>query len=432
MKIIVCDDVLERGEEAIDAIREGCGKKPELKPLFGETLSRALKELFERVSECLPADDTAPSGSLRNMPEDFDCDVLIIDNNLTALDIAGARVTAESIAGYLRAFTKASYIVAINGNPEVDFDLRFLVGDYRTQADLSLNTSHLSNKNLWYTDLPAQLDSEPSVFRPWYWPVLPDAATRREEQVRFVQQRLDKSVLKELGFSQSSIRELSPHAKGAICPTVDGGLEEAESALMRTTFRDFFKLGTHSLPLQKERERLSAGADSDENGFCNAVARIVAADLDRWMRRDVLGPQNVLVDIPHLLMRLPFLLGDAVGELDRWNAAASVSQGESSLDSELCSAHLRDARFPHGFWAAAPCFWWPEIQANETLDELFFSGSHEWPDAVFCEDISRFKRLSDLKPPLGFFAEFEDGTWNRRHVLRLNDHQYGPQSRFLK
>ena len=45
------------------------------------------------------------------------------------------------------------------------------------------------------------------------------------------------------------------------------------------------------------------------------IARVVAAYIDRWFRRDVLGPQEALVDLPHLLMRLPFLLGEKAGDL---------------------------------------------------------------------------------------------------------------------
>ena len=63
-------------------------------------------------------------------------DIVILDNNLAELTIPGARHTAESIAGYIRAFTNIPYIVSLNKNPDIDFDLRYLMGDRHTQADV--------------------------------------------------------------------------------------------------------------------------------------------------------------------------------------------------------------------------------------------------------------------------------------------------------
>ena len=36
---------------------------------------------------------------------------------------------------------------------------------------------------------------------------------------------------------------------------------------------------------------------------------------------DILGPQDVLVDVPHLVMRMPFLLGNNANRLKQWNKA---------------------------------------------------------------------------------------------------------------
>ena len=431
MNVLICDDIPRRGEDAANSIRLGCpSESVEVTSLTGEDLTSALQRLFGAVAQLLPPEDSESPGSPLQVPADFDCDVLVIDNNLAGLDIAGARMTAEHIASYVRAFTKARYIVSLNKNPDVDFDLRYLVGDYQTRADIALNADHLSIGGLWTTGSVDQCDQHAN-FLPWYWPTLLDAANRRRKQVDWVKTRLEKSVLGELAFPGAAILDLSAHAKGVLYP--DAGAADADlgEKVADARFIDFFKSNGHSLPAPRERKQIARSAMDGDELFVNALARIVAADIDRWIRRDVLGPQNVLVDVPHLLMRLPFLLGDGVGDLDGWNAAVNAATGTYGLDGFLYDKHLRSAEFSHAFWVEHPCFWWSQLKYDASLDELFFKPNTDWLDAVFCEDISAFRRFSDEERPTAFSSEFEDGTWNQRHVLQVEGRQYGPKSRFL-
>ena len=97
----------------------------------------SLTSLFDNVSSVLNGGSMPDQGLEAT---DFDgFDLVIVDNNLTGLDLDGARLTAETIIGYLRAFTDVPYIVSLNKNLHVDFDLRFLFGDYQSLADLALN-----------------------------------------------------------------------------------------------------------------------------------------------------------------------------------------------------------------------------------------------------------------------------------------------------
>ena len=152
LKVLVCDDIPARGKDTVNKIekaRDSLGNAESgirIVELFEETLSKELEALFAHVAEHLPTGDDGQShGAPPRGLSEFDCDIAIIDNNLAALDIKGARLTAEAVAGFVRAFTNARYIVSLNKNPEVDFDLRYLVGDYRTQADLALNADHLTS-----------------------------------------------------------------------------------------------------------------------------------------------------------------------------------------------------------------------------------------------------------------------------------------------
>ena len=145
MKILVCDDERTRGEKTRKAIATGTDHETRL--LAGDELTKQIRSLFDRAASTLTHNSSM--ASTRSEFENEEYDIAILDNNLSELDIRTARHTAESIAGYVRAFWKIPYIVSLNKNPHVDFDLRYLVGDYQTHADLALNDKHLSISTLW-------------------------------------------------------------------------------------------------------------------------------------------------------------------------------------------------------------------------------------------------------------------------------------------
>ncbi|HET7461454.1 MAG TPA: hypothetical protein VFJ82_09395 [Longimicrobium sp.] len=393
-------------------------------PLFGQDLTDALEQLFDRVNSCIsdPGNFEIQESLL------FDTvDLGIFDNNLAHLEIKGARLTAESIVGYVRAFTTCPYSISLNKNPDVDFDLRYLIGDYETRADLSLNAEHLENKALWTGNLADAKEG----FRPWYWPTLSLVCDRRRAQIEVVEKNLDESIFRVLGFptDEEALGFLSLHAKGALSP--DASVHQTDGhglTLENLTFRDIFISRGRSLPASEERGNI---AKVESPLVRQVIARVVAADVDLWFRRDVAAPQEMLVDVPHLLTRMPFLLGTEVVNPEAWNKAAVAIEPPFGMDSQLYSEHLEKARYQQGVWLATPAFWWPELKRNEVLGDLFFTSSPEtWADVVFCEDTSLFVARESESPPTEFPAEFE-GAWARRYVAKLGDFKYKPQSRLL-
>ena len=439
LKVLVCDDILKRGEDTVAEINKvrdklmRVGIDFQIRELFEKELSKEIKELFRHVKEQLPPVDT---GQFENVGPfshaKFDCDIVVIDNNLAALEIGGARLTAEAVAGFVRAFTGARYIVSLNKNPEVDFDLRYLVGDYQTQADLTLNASHLSNLALW----TGNLNDTNDAFLPWYWPALNYVPKKRLEQIKFVKRYMRASIFDTLSFPDRAVDYLSRHAIGALSSEVSDPIngESGDRSVERITFAEFFRDSCRSLPVRMERKRIAEAADDGSKNAVEIVARVVSAEIDKWIRRDVLGPQDVLVDIPHLLMRMPFVLGGSVGDIDQWNRALTFTEPPFGMDREIYENHISDTRFMQSVWVKSPCFWWPDLKNNEALNDLFFAAGDEWPDAVFCEDVSLFRRLTQDEgelEPMEFSAEFE-GSWSRRYVARLPDWKYAPRSRFAR
>jgi len=410
MRILVCDDKQKQCQRTMKAI----GSRGEVSGLAGGKLKSALTAFFERVSKAL--NGAAGSEAWECLNEFKGYDVAIIDNNLTGLGFEGARLTGETIVGYLRAFTDIPYFISLNKNIHVDFDLRYLFGDYQSIADLALNTEHLRNGRLWDPEVREE-------FSPWYWPRLAEAAERRREQVRFLETRFDQPVWEALSFPVEADEYLSLRAQS---PLLSGEREAQEAS-----FGVFFR-ATRTLP-PAELETIRKLVDEDVEGARRAMWRIAAYEVDRWVRRDVLGSQDVLVDLPHLVAQMPFLLGRKADDVDGWNALLTEAEPSLALDGALFERHLKHARFPHEMWVPGPCFWWPRLKADRGLTEQYFAADGDWPDAVFCEDVSRFVVIGnggESEPPLEFQTELE-GSWGTRYIAHVADYAYTPRSRIL-
>lgn len=423
MRVLVCDDRKRGAGENVQRMIEKTAHH-ETVLLSAADLTKAITDFFRcRVEPVLRGNYSRQTqeDSASVLTSGFD--IAILDNNLSELDFGGTRQTAESIAGYLRAFGNIPYVVSLNKNPHVDFDLRHLVGDHETRADLAVNETHLSNRALWNGDPDDATDG----FLPWYWPVLNDAPARRRAQIQFVEEHFAEPILKSLGFPTSALSSLSRHAKGALSPET-----EHVTSLAKVTFKTFFVKACRSLPIRADRERL-ARAVPRENLARTVMSRVAAGELDRWIRRDLLGPQDVLVDLPHLLMRMPFLLGQRANDVKHWNEAASSTRRPYGLSLQLYDEHLHKARFVHDAWTKSPCFWWRTLKSKDDLNKMFWQDSSSWAEAVYCEDTSRFRQgnAEAGRPATEFAAEF-DGSWNRRYIADLRGKHYVPKSRLVK
>lgn len=426
MKVLVCDDRESDCKVAVESINGLEISDLQVDPLYSSTLRQVLEQFFEGIEN-----DTGQA-PVQSKFDDYD--IVFLDNNLSALKITGARLTAEAVAGYIRAYSTAKYIVSINKNPEVDFDLRYLVGDYSTVADLALNTPHLSNKGLWTGD-PAHADNG---FKPWYWPMLLSESSRRSEQIKFVRKNLDKPVFEALGFPNEVANYISRHAIGTLSPEAsyqaagDGKPTEG-LPVSKTTFLQFFNARSRSLS-NKEERKVIMDPDSESKPAENSleiVSRVVAADIDLWFRRDLVAPQDAIVDLPHLLLRVPFLLGKRSADPSAWNQVIAESEPPYGLDSSMFEEYLRVAELAYSMWSPRPTFYWPQIREKQYSRRSPSEETTQSADVVFCEDLSKFtyREPEDLTTPRPFQAEFE-GSWTRRYVDRLNGIRYVPRSRF--
>ena len=434
MKVLVCDDLPDNSEEFEDAIREADRFDIMTTRLNGKRLKQQLNTLISNADKILEGEESSHDLQDTEFGEE-NVDLVILDNNLAHLGIEGARLTAEAIAGYIRAFSSAPYIVSVNKNPDVDFDLRYLIGDYATRTDLAVNVDHLSNPALW-THKRADAKND---FLPWYWPKLLGIGDDRRLKIQFIEDRLGKKICEAFGITLEIFDSLSRQARSSLSLAEDAENPEStqdEHLGLNATFRGMFLASGRSLPNKDERENLLEKLDDGVPGVKTIIARVVAAEIDFWLRRDVLGPQEALVDIPHLLMRMPFLLGKKASDISAWNDAIDANDGDPpyGLDPRLFDTHLKHAQFGEDDWAPFPCFWWPRLRENDELNARFSADGPDWEDAVFCEDRSEFRLLDpneDTSPPSEFITQFE-GSWNRRYVANIEGIRYVPRTRFAQ
>jgi hypothetical protein len=423
VNILICDDLNPEGiEDRVNQAQAALGAEWNITSLTGEALGTAIQSLFDDVNKLLD-----PNDGTQDVTTEFDGNSLILlDFGLTALKNLGVRLTAEHLAGYIRAFSTTPYVVSLNKLPNVDFDLKYLLGDFDTRADLALNTDHLNEPGLW-TGEPAQ-----GSFCPWYWPTLQKAANRRTEQIEFVKENLEQSILEAIAFPDEVVSHLSRQAIAFLSPKAEEAADSAKD-IRKTTFWHHFRSSDRSLPLDDRKALIEKfGGDlfaeecPDNDLLRTIVARVVAAELEFWFRRDINGPQKVLIDVPHLQSHLRFRTDEGAHDLNVWSRTAADRQEPFGLDLALYQAFPEGTKFQQ-CWVDWPAFWLPLLQSIEQVEAMTQQAGKR-PDFVFCEDTRRFVQRANATR---FVSELTKGI-DVRFVQVIEGKEYSPRSLFAR
>jgi hypothetical protein len=142
------------------------------------------------------------------------------------------------------------------------------------------------------------------------------------------------------------------------------------------------------------------------------LARVATCGLRRWVERVLLPSQNVIVDLPHLAQGHPWLVEER-DDIDAWNALGGRWWGEEP--------------------SVAPEAFHPEVSALLGRNVWITSRLEPPPrgervrpgDPVFCEDISQFRHVDDVRD----FVSDVEGPFARRFVADIDDVQYMPRNR---
>lgn len=388
--VLLCDDEPSVGRDWVETVRAVAPADlyDVLDAPKTEDVHDAIKEIFARQK--------APRGRTRASCLFDGVDILVMDYDLLHIDEANARHTGESLARLVRIFSNVEVVVVVNQFRDAQFDLS-LLGHTASDADFNIDGALLGNKGLW-TDPPWE------GFRPWHWQTLYRAVDTQRARQAWVRKYWDKPIVEALDMrEEDNFTQLSDTAFGFIASDLKDWRQ-----LRQRTFEKFV-------------QRVANGGRTHQVPESDPVAayRFASARIGKWLERLVLGPQDALVDLPHLIQRFPFLLGDDVADPDAWNAAVHDIEGAKN-------------RLPVGCWfepadfLSKPAVWSRRLinQANFCAQRDSFDFASV-PSLVFLEDTSTFVPIDEATA----FRAGHHNFFDRRFAMCLPDVTYAPQHR---
>ena len=287
-------------------------------------------------------------------------DVVVVDYDLlqysSTIDTTGSR-----LAYLLRCFTTCGFIVVLNAYGPNPFDLS-LSNPSEDFADLHIDGRQIGNPGLWNTDCKG--------YRPWYWPVIPEAVKNFNRCVNEAEEHLDEPIIGFFGLDRV-IDWIPWSAVGFL----SGCGKPAEAV----TFRNV-------------AESVRSGTTGKDELISSQTARVATARVLTLLNSMILPEQNALVDAPHLISRFPSLMDDGVGNLESLNRLCDPVGSEVP---NLLDERLAKYRFERSHWLLRPAWYWPALNRDDSIDEVrdpwkAGEANAEW---VFCENVSRFLPL---------------------------------------
>ena len=404
MKLIIVDDDERLQEELhrdLSALLEG-DNRFEFSELKKERFNESVTELEKRREELLH------NGTFTISAEcEFDkADVLIVENDLMQFHFG---YTAEFVAYHARCFSRCGFIIGVDQYGKNSFDLT-LHDHPKSFADVNLGSKQLLNLGLW------RIEEWPR-FRPWAWPLIPDAVQRFSRRCDFLQGKMDQPLFPTLGF-EKTVSELLPRE---IIEFVSRKKELEK--FFSTTLREFLFDSGNGLERKDAKDKRT---DDRRSNFPEELqCRIAAARLAKWLECLVLPCQDILIDAPHLVKRFPSLLTtDQRTEADANKAAQLRPPTELGVNTDT----IKQWEFAHSEWLSRPTWFFEELRRSDSIAEVKDPWNASPLELVFCEDTSRFAPEANSRP---FEAELPTPD-ARRWVADLSSEgiSYEPEVRF--
>lgn len=408
MKICVWDDneeIAQEWKERLDVVVPGAAAQ--VHAATAAEIQEDLRILHDRRKRYLTCDAEADSGDVSSLD---DTDILIVDNDLFDLPNL-SDLSAETVASRAGIYTDCAYIVVLNLTPDLDFDLT-LLGHPESSADLHINDRFVADVGLW-----EQCPKEDGSFRPWHWPLLLSAAaqynTRMAELVAILNSSDQKiPILDYFGFEEAAKRRLSRSARAFLHPR-----RRAEEA----SFMNFWD-GNAKAVNQIDAQEIS------KRGDVRLIARIGARRIAKWLAQYVVGPQEVLIDLPHLVEKMPFMIPGNKRECGEfWNSCSSLDAAPVRLVEEFGIG-----RFQREMWSDRSVYWTEGMETDENVERLLEATDTNPDDLVFCEDASSFHTAEMCDGFVAAHNSMSDGRFVRWLRGAEVQPRYGPQSRLAR
>ena len=235
------------------------------------------REDFQQLLELLNRrrrtwrDPGSDAGTLELHPADS-TDVVVLDYDLLQYSDSGD-TTGSRLAYLLRCFSKCGFIVILNEFGTNAFDLS-LASPPEDFADLHIGGVQLGNPGLWQTPFDG--------YRPWYWPVIPNAKENFERCVADVLENLEAPIFEFLGLDRV-IDWIPRRARDFLSGRHKIKMEEV-------TFKGFVTSAWGGISIKDKVPT-------------EQMARVAAARIATLLNSIILAEQSVLVDAPHLISR---------------------------------------------------------------------------------------------------------------------------------
>jgi hypothetical protein len=259
-------------------------------------------------------------------------------------------LTGEEFSYLARAFSTCGAVVALNQFPKGVFDLT-LTSRYNTWADSNVDDAQLSNPGLW--------NYHTSTFRPWAWPAL----STLPDQMRWLTQRVEKALKDKENIG--SLLGLGTEAPVGFLPVhLDffGGLADSVETFARN------QLNTK---------------DRDGAVDRTVLARCAASRLRNFIEGLIVPSQDLLTDLPHLMLRYPSVI-KIDEDLDRWNKAFLEMLHSGG------PKQFRAALFALSPGMSRTLWWLSAARENKDVPENKEPWTYKVPPFVFFEDCTGF------------------------------------------
>jgi hypothetical protein len=389
-KLLLLDDAEEfrRNHLARLAKNKTVTKLFELNEITPDQFRQTLAALEDRRAQAREP----KFGAFNNTCDLDDAAVLIVDYDLLAIKEAGF-VTGENVAYLARCYSRCGIILGLNQFGDNTFDLT-LRGHPESFADLNIGSKHLDCDGLWQDSW--------KEFRPWHWPLIPQAIESFESRIEDLRTAMDQPILSWLQFPPVVAQLLARDTTQFIAKSTSPA---------QTTFTQFVRESGNGL--QGRKDRTSRECE----------IRIAAARIAKWLERLVLAGQDILVDAPHLAARYPSLLKGPKRDAAAFDRTASFAEEDKlAIKHEKLSAAL----FPKSAWLSRPAWFWPTVSALDSIDEVREPWKAKQPELAFCEDTSCFKPKAKCHE---FVADLPS-PFARRYAAKVPKVDYRPEVRF--
>ena len=358
LKIVIVDDQPDRSKGWSQKIQTIVGEQACVTALELDEVIQEVKNVFTRRKEFR---DGLLSVEKSETISKFDqIDILVLDFDLRYMDRAGDDwTTGSEVAIAARAFTTVKTIILVNGLGDNRFDLAMNKAN-NSKADIDIGGAQIDNPGLW-------LSTESEQYRPWSWPSMMDWSRSYEDAVNWVEKNIEKPVLESLGFNLGGSDINRSITKE---DWLELGIDSVSG-----TFKDLVKVNSYLPPQDQDVVELSI----------HQAARVATSIIRSWIDKVIVPSQETLIDVPHLVYLKPWLLIDPA-KPECWNAAASLTNPLDALKQESLDKH----QYPLNFLTSRPVFYHRSIESDESLLEPPGFDYADYPDLVFCEDLSKF------------------------------------------